>query len=446
MTAANIAPWLAQSRWPTAPIRLVARLGSGHTPSRSVPEYWDNCTVPWITLADVWQLRKGGVSVISETKEKVSSLGLAHSAAVEHPAGTVILSRTASVGFSAIMGTSMATSQDFATWTCGPRLDPRFLLHALRGMSPDLKRVATGSTHKTIYMPDIEQLKVPLPPLDEQHRIADFLDAETARIDGLVHAEQRVLERLAERRTAGVVAAVSGSEHTERRASTLAWLESIPESWQEVRLGLMARMGSGHTPGRSHPEWWVDCTIPWITTGEVKQVRDDRLEDLQETREKISELGLANSAAELHPAGTVFLCRTAASAGYSGVMAADMATSQDIVTWTCGERLNQYYLLWCLRAMRSDLLGRLAMGSTHKTIYVPDLQMLRIPLPSLKEQGEIVDTIRRQNSRIDNLIDKVRRQIELLTERRQALITAAVTGQFDVSTASGRNVTDGVTA
>lgn len=291
----------------------------------------------------------------------------------------------------------------------------------------------------------LRSLRIMLPPLEEQRRIADFLDAETARIDGLVNAEQRVLDRLAERRTAGVVAAVSGGEHTGRRVSTLAWLESIPESWQEVRVGLLARMGSGHTPSRSHPEWWVDCTIPWITTGEVKQVRDDRLEDLHYTRETISELGLAHSAAELHPKGTVFLCRTA-SAGYSGVMGSHMATSQDFVTWTCGPRLNPYYLLWCLRAMRPDLLGRLAMGSTHKTIYVPDLQMLRIPLPSLDEQKRIVESIRSQNSRIDNLTDKVRGQIALLTERRQALITAAVTGQFDVSTASGRNVTDGVTA
>lgn len=202
-------------------------------------------------------------------------------------------------------------------------------------------------------------------------------------------------------------------------------------------------MGSGHTPSRAHPEWWVNCTIPWITTGEVKQVRDDRIEDLHLTREKISDLGLANSSAELCPKGTVFLCRTA-SAGYSGVMGDNMATSQDFVTWTCGPLLNPYFLLWCLRAMRPDLLGRLAMGSTHKTIYVPDLQMLRIPLPPLAEQTEIVETIRGQNHEIDVLADKVRRQEKLLAERRQALITAAVTGQFDVSTASGRNVTDGV--
>ena len=84
---------------------------------------------------------------------------------------------------------------------------------------------------------------------------------------------------------------------------------------------------------------------------------------------------MANSSAELHPKGSVVLCRTA-SAGYSAVMGKDMATSQDFVAWRCGPQLDPFYLLWCLRAMRSDLLGRLAMGSTHKTIYVPDLQAL----------------------------------------------------------------------
>ncbi|WP_078841117.1 restriction endonuclease subunit S [Streptomyces acidiscabies] len=285
---------------------------------------------------------------------------------------------------------------------------------------------------------------IPLPSLGEQRRIAEFLDVEAGRVDALIDAELRAVDLLVERRSAGVQFAISGGTHSDRRDSKLAWIDSLPEAWQEVHVGLLARMGSGHTPSRSRPDWWVDCKIPWITTGEVKQIRDDRVEVVSETREKISELGLANSAAELHQEGTVFLCRTA-SAGYSGVMGTRMATSQDFVTWSCGPKLNPYYLLWCLRAMRSDLLGRLAMGSTHKTIYVPDLQMLRIPLPPLMEQGEIVDSVRRQNRRVDVLMDKVRRQIELLKERRQSLITAAVTGQFDVSTASGRNVTDGVT-
>ncbi|MFF5676326.1 restriction endonuclease subunit S [Streptomyces hygroscopicus] len=332
-----------------------------------------------------------------------------------------------------------------AYFVCRPRAthDPRFLHYLLRSAPylAELKRISKWMPPSQFDTPWEALRSVPVltPPIEVQRRIADFLDAETARIDGMIDTQKRLEERLFERRAAGVASAVADTERKDRRSSTLAWLETVPAEWQEVRVGLLARMGSGHTPSRSHPEWWVDCTIPWITTGEVKQVRDDRREDLFETREKISELGLANSAAELHPAGTVVLCRTA-SAGYSAVMGTDMATSQDFVTWTCGPRLDPHYLLWCLRAMRADLLGRLAMGSTHKTIYVPDLQMLRIPLPPLDEQRKIVKRIREQNARIDRLSDAVRRQSALLAERRQALITAAVTGQIDVSTASGRGV------
>ena len=130
----EVAPWLAGSRWSTIPINYVARLGTGHTPSRHHPEYWEDCTIPWMTLADVWQLRDGTTDIVVDTAEKISTLGIANSAAEKHPAGTVILSRTASVGFSAILGANMATSQDFATWTCGPRLDPRYLLYALRAI------------------------------------------------------------------------------------------------------------------------------------------------------------------------------------------------------------------------------------------------------------------------------------------------------------------------
>lgn len=300
--------------------------------------------------------------------------------------------------------------------------------------------LAVGATNQIeLNRERLAKAPIPLPPLEEQRRIADFLDAETAHIDNLTQTLNRLITTLGERRSAGVIAAVTGARHSDRRRSQLPWVDTLPAHWKEVRLGLVARMGSGHTPSRSRPEWWVDCTIPWITTGEVSQIRDDRREVIYDTREKISQLGLANSSATLHPAGTVVLCRTA-SAGYSAVMGTDMATSQDFVTWTCGPRLDPFYLLWCLRAMRQDLLGRLAMGSTHKTIYVPDLQMLRIPLPDIDEQREIVTQIRKQNELVDQLSDKVKRQLDLLAERRQALITAAVTGQIDVSTASGRGV------
>lgn len=86
-----------------------------------------------MTLADVGKLRDSITVVINDTEELISELGLANSAAVVHPAGTVALSRTASVGFSCILGRDMATSQDFATWTCGPLIEPRYPLVLIAG-------------------------------------------------------------------------------------------------------------------------------------------------------------------------------------------------------------------------------------------------------------------------------------------------------------------------
>jgi type I restriction enzyme S subunit len=110
-----------------------------------------------------------------------------------------------------------------------------------------------------------------------------------------------------------------------------------------------------------------------------------------------------------------------------------MATSQDIVTWTCGPRVRPRYLLLCLRAMRRDLLERLAMGSTHKTIYMPDVESIQIPLPPIEEQDSIVDEVWRRLNAIGGAMDRLSEQVELLREHRQALITAAVTGKLEVA-------------
>ena len=84
--------WIGQipAHWDVTRTKFVARLRSGHTPSRQVPEYWENCTIPWFGLSDVWQIRDGNVEYVTETSEKISQLGLDNSAARLLPKGTVI--------------------------------------------------------------------------------------------------------------------------------------------------------------------------------------------------------------------------------------------------------------------------------------------------------------------------------------------------------------------
>lgn len=313
--------------------------------------------------------------------------------------------------------------------------DPRFLAWWCRYAFGDglFASIATGANIYHISAERVRAIPVRYLPLARQKTIADFLDVETAHIDTLVAKQYQLMHILRERRAAVVLAAVDGryTSTARQNCSSVPWMSAMPEGWRAAKLTLIAKLGSGHTPSRERPEWWDNCTVPWVTTGEVVQIRDDRVEYLNSTREKISEMGMANSSATLHPKNTVVLSRTA-SAGYSAIIGEDMATSQDFVTWTCGPLLEPRFLLLCLRAMRVDLLNRLAQGSTHKTIYMPDVESIKIPLPPLPEQCFIVDEAWRRFRRVDGLVDRLDRQISLLRERRQALITAAVTGELAI--------------
>jgi len=133
--------------WRWLPLLAVARLESGHTPSRNHPEYWDG-GIPWIGIRDA---RRHHGLTITDTEQKVSDLGLANSAARLLPAGTVCLSRTASVGYVTIMGRLMATSQDFVNWVCSEELLPEYLKYLLICEKESLLSFSEGAVHLTIY-------------------------------------------------------------------------------------------------------------------------------------------------------------------------------------------------------------------------------------------------------------------------------------------------------
>jgi len=149
----------------------LARLATGHTPSRRSPEYW-NGDIPWLQLPDIRAL-DGHVAL--DTSEHITALGIENSAAVLLPSQTVCLSRTASVGFVTIMGREMATSQDFVNWVCGPDLDPAFLMHLFIACRHPIRELGSGAVHHTIYFPAVESFSVCVPLPDEQKRIVSDL-------------------------------------------------------------------------------------------------------------------------------------------------------------------------------------------------------------------------------------------------------------------------------
>lgn len=161
----------APAGWQWQLLTDLARLESGHTPSRRHPEWWGG-DIPWLALPDIREL---DCRVAHQTIEATNELGIANSSARVLPADTVVLSRTASVGFVAIMGRPMATSQDFVNWVCGPDLNPTFLMYLLRASRTLIRQLSSGAIHKTVYVPTVKAFRVCAPPVADQSRISEEL-------------------------------------------------------------------------------------------------------------------------------------------------------------------------------------------------------------------------------------------------------------------------------
>ncbi len=170
--------------WAVTKLDELVTRGSGHTPDKQHPEYW-NGGIKWISLADSSRLDQG---TISTTDKEISHLGIDNSSAVLHPKGTVVMSRDAGIGKSAVMGEDMAVSQHFIAWNCEQKgkLNNWFLYYLLQLMKPEFERIAIGSTIKTIGLPYFKKLTIAHPvEIDEQQKIARILSTVDCKLDQL---------------------------------------------------------------------------------------------------------------------------------------------------------------------------------------------------------------------------------------------------------------------
>ena len=422
-TALGWAPCIP-SHWKVVPLGFVAKMGTGHTPDRSKQEFWENCTVPWVTTPDVTR-RSGSLEPLMDTEQKISELGMANSAAVLHPSDTVMLSRTASIGYSVRIGRPMATTQAFVTWRSGPDLDSRYLLLLLRAMEQEWRRLAYGSTHLTIYMPDLESVRIPLPPIEEQRRIANFLDFEVARIDRLVRLRDLQLQLVGQKYEASLDAAF------------------VDEGLQPTRLKYLLAC---------KPRYGV--LVPQFVDLGVRFIRVNDLLDLPGRADSLrmipSELSRQYSRTVTR-AGDVLLS-VVGTMGRSTVVPPELVganVARAVASLRGGPNVPPELLAAWLTSPSFMRQASLATSSdtAQPTLGMEDLSNFELSWPSSATLlRDLVARVTTARQRRDELAGLLMKQSALLAQRRQALITAAVTGQFDVSSASGRGLTDGVAA
>jgi type I restriction enzyme S subunit len=270
-----------------------------------------------------------------------------------------------------------------------------------------------------------------VPVLAERQRLAVLRAGMTGELSIPLRADTG-LEPVAAllERVASPVQGRGGREATDKVIPGAAGLSvndpgrALPDSWAWVPLLRVAKQATGHTPSRSHPEYW-DGEVQWIG---IRDAGAHHGRTIESTAQTITQAGLNNSSARLLPAGTVCLSRTA-SVGYVTIMGRTMATSQDFATWTCSEALLPEYLMYALMAEGDDIRN-FGMGSTHTTIYFPEVRAFHIALPPVEEQRFIVERVREGLARADRMEAEAARARALLDRLESALLARAFRGEL----------------
>ncbi|MGW4805042.1 restriction endonuclease subunit S [Kitasatospora sp. NPDC004272] len=165
--------------WVRAPLRDLCEIASGATPKTGVDRYWSEDVV-WITPDD---MAKDRSQVIRRGRRGLSHEGYDSCSARLIPAGSVIFSSRAPIGYVAIAGTELCTNQGCKSALPSPALDPNYLYWYLQYVTPEIQNRASGTTFKEISAKGFGDTQVLLPPLAEQVRIAAVLDAQLTRLD-----------------------------------------------------------------------------------------------------------------------------------------------------------------------------------------------------------------------------------------------------------------------
>lgn len=276
------------------------------------------------------------------------------------------------------------------------------------------------------------------PPLEEQNQIAVFLDKETAKMDALVEKQEHLITLLREKRQAIISHAVTKglNPNAKMKESGIEWLGEVPEHWKITKLGYIAKkIGSGKTP-RGGSEVYQKEGILFLRS---QNVHDRGLMLGKKEAVYISvEIDSEMSATRVKP-GDILLNITGASIGRTCIVPANFPranVNQHVCIIRVPENL-QYYLSYFLKSVFSkSQIDAFQTGASREGLNFEQISKIILCIPPKREQQKIATFLDKETTKIDTLVEKCETAIELLKERRIALIAAAVTGKIDVRRAT----------
>lgn len=220
----------------------------------------------------------------------------------------------------------------------------------------------------------------------------------------------------------------SRDTYQEYKDSGVEWLGKVPAHWEMRRLKSVVNIRNGATPKTSRQEYW-DGTILWVTPSDLGRLRSQRI---AESAKKITSEGYASCGTTLAPRNSIVVS-TRAPIGHVAILDSRGCTNQGCKLLVSSTGVVPEYLYWLLKSARSALRC-LGQGTTFTELSQRNLGCFRLPIPPVSEQDAIASFLNHQTARIDKLIEKKQHLMELLDEKRSAMISEAVMGAIDVRT------------
>lgn len=349
--------------------------------------------------------------------------------------GDVLLGKAASVGKVAHVDTDI----EFNVWSPLAVIRPRskktgrFIYYSLQSalLQMQCDMYSNANTQKNLGMSTIDNLAFASPTDDEAEQIAYFLDHETAKIDALIEKQQRLIELLKEKRQAVISYAVTKglNPNAPMKDSAVEWLGEVPAHWSLPKVKWFFRTESGGTPNTAkHDDYYLDGTIPWIRTTDLNN------DELYETPINITKKAVVDSACSLLPVNSVLVAMYggAGSIGKHALLKFESTINQAVCAILPNPKIGPEFLHLYVEFYRPYWMVGAEGTRKDPNINQDVIRELIVPCPPYDEQLKIAETIKVGLSKIDSTIKRCETNIELIQERRTALISAAVTGKIDV--------------
>lgn len=313
-------------------------------------------------------------------------------------------------------------------------VQPAFMNYLMRAY--DVQKVfysMGGGLRQSLGYEDLRRMPVVVPDLEEQTAIVRFLDRETAYIERLITRKSRFIELLKEKRAAMITHAVTKGidANVPMKDSGVAWIGDVPERWRITKLGYLGRSANGINIGGDA----FGSGYPFISYGDVYKNRQ-----LPENIEGLVQSSKEDRISYSVKAGDILFTRTSETVDEIAFPSVAMSTIEGAVFAGFLIRFrpypNTFDPLFSKYAFQNsglrDFFAREMKIVTRASLSQGLLQSMPVALPPLEEQVRVGAYLEKMNGKFESLVVQTNHSIELLKEKRLALITAAVTGKIDV--------------